>query len=184
MTRALFVGKDASGHTGLWATNGTTADTFELNVSGANAGGLDPQDLTIFANKAAFIGSDTNGASGLWFTDGTAVGTTELNLPTTDPSDLTAFGDKVLFFGKDSVRHFGLWMTDGTASGTTELNVSIPFHADAPAPYDLTVFDKKALYIQASQGTLPPGDRELWVTDGTAAGTHLLKCRMHLPNLD
>jgi ELWxxDGT repeat protein len=37
---------DAAGNQGLWVTDGTTAGTHEIAVSGANSGGLSPTDLT------------------------------------------------------------------------------------------------------------------------------------------
>lgn len=38
--KVLFAGVDASGHDQLWMTDGTSAGTSELAVSGANPGGL------------------------------------------------------------------------------------------------------------------------------------------------
>src|ERR1700747_3795292 len=50
---ALFLGFDTAGDDGLWVSNGTAAGTFELGgvgssgISGASAGGVDPQDLIV-----------------------------------------------------------------------------------------------------------------------------------------
>jgi hypothetical protein len=57
----LFDGDDASGHYNLWVTNGTSAGTRELPVSGASTGGLFGStlvvpDFTVLGSKALFSG--------------------------------------------------------------------------------------------------------------------------------
>src|SRR5207248_11353986 len=72
-TRALFEGYDASGVDGLWVTDGTSAGTSELSVSGGYASGLFVEvcapDLTVIAGTALFAGEDTSGKINLWVTD-------------------------------------------------------------------------------------------------------------------
>ena len=73
---ALFEGINASGQYGLWATDGTSANTFELTgINGANSNGVAPSDLTGFNNEVLFNGTDTTGQYGLWVTNGSAAGT-------------------------------------------------------------------------------------------------------------
>ena len=68
----LFEGTNASGTTGLWATNGTATGTHELTrIIGANAGGLQPDGFTVFNGEVLFGGVDLAGR-GLWVTNGTA----------------------------------------------------------------------------------------------------------------
>ena len=73
----LLGGTDTSGRVGLWETNGTAGGTHEI-VAGANALGLNPNDLTVLGGEALFSGLDASGNVGLWKTDGTAAGTQEL----------------------------------------------------------------------------------------------------------
>ena len=62
-TEALFAGLDANGHIGLWVTNGTSAGTSGLTVTGAVPSGLfynngpvlDP-DFTVIGGQALFEG--------------------------------------------------------------------------------------------------------------------------------
>ena len=178
-SEALFSGINTSGQTGLWTTNGTAAGTQELaGIVGAASAGVAPTDLTVFNGKALFNGTNTAGHLGLWVTNGTAAGTQELTgitgASTTglDPTDMTVFNNEVLFNGVDANGLSGLWVTNGTVGGTHEL-VAGAGGASDPAglnPTNLTVFNGEVLF----SGLDASGDMGLWVTDGTATGTHEL----------
>lgn len=190
----LFSGVDAAGNYGLWATNGAAAGTHELTgISGAFSGGLFHglnADLVAFNSEILFAGLDAANQTGLWVTDGTAAGTHELTgisgafsgsgglfggSPTThvnSPPDLTVFKNEVLFNGLDTAGNNGLWVTDDTAANTHELTGFSGANASGVDPFYLTVFNNEILF----NGRDAAGDRDrgLWVTDGTAAGTHEL----------
>ena len=183
----FFSGDDASGRVGLWETNGTAAGTYELSVAGAatvgqnlGAAGLYPSDFTVFNDQMLFSGNDARSQTGLWETDGTAAGTHELTgiagAATTgvglDPSDLTVYNGEVLFSGIDSSGLYGLWVTNGTAAGTHELAGIAGEATTGPGlyPQNLTNLNGEILFA----GRDSSGLCELWVTNGTAAGTHEL----------
>ncbi len=176
---ALFSGINASGQTGLWITNGTASGTYELSgIAGAASVGIQPSDLTVFNGKALFAGSDAAGHLGLWVTNGAVAGTQELTEITgastteLDPSDMVVFNNEVLFNGVDANGLSGLWVTDGSVSGTHEL-VPGAGGASDPAglnPTDITVLNGEILF----SGLDASGDMGLWVSNGTAAGTHEL----------
>jgi ELWxxDGT repeat protein len=123
--------------------------------------------------------------SELWVTDGTAEGTRMLkdlfpgsdeygNINSGYPYGFTALGDKLLFRAQNEAG-FELWVTDGTADGTTMLK-DIYVGADqygygnSSYPAGFTLLGDRALFQARSEaGT------ELWVTDGTAQGTMMLK---------
>ena len=176
----------------LWTTDGTVGGTVPLpltSITEANSGGLFSATVTpgftVFGDEVLFRGIDTGGASGLWMTDGTAPGTTEITgingtaSTGINPTDITVFGGKVLFNGASSANaagpagHLGLWMTDGTATGTAELGGSTGISGASATgldPTDMTVFDGKVLFNGVDNtGT---GLSGLWVTNGTASGTH------------
>lgn len=171
---AIFVGADLHAFPSLWLTDGTSPGTVEL--ASFQIPLRPPTDLTALGNKVLFAegSSETN----LWVTDGTSTGTSELNVisiygqPLETPSDLTVFGNKVLFsgFGGDGAN---LWVTDGTVAGTSELIVSGSYTGvlttGALAPADLTVFGTKVLFAGSGPESALAGN--LWITDGTAAGT-------------
>jgi len=180
----LFGGKDAHGQTGLWVTNGTAAGTHELSgIVGAQTTGigLDPSDLTVYNGEALFRGIDSSGLYGLWETDGTAGGTHELTgvagASTTAgvgflPSNLTDYNGGVLFTARDSSGLYGLWVTNGTAAGTHEFTGIAGAQTSGVGldPTDFTVYDGEVLF----SGYDSSGKLGLWVTNGTAAGTHEL----------
>jgi ELWxxDGT repeat protein len=163
----------------LWVTDGTAAGTHELAViSGANASGVDPFDLTVFNHEVLFNGNDSSGDRdrGLWVTDGTAASTHELtgisgaNAAGVNPSDLTVFKGKILLNGIDAAGKNGLWVTNGTAGGTHEITGIVGADPNGLNPSDLTVFKNVVLF----DGYDSSGKTGLWVTNGTAAGTHEL----------
>lgn len=123
----------------------------------------------------------SNPNSQLWSTDGTAAGTRMVH---TTPNDvfasvapLVGVNGKVLFVDVLSetpiVRRGDLWVSDGTQNGTSPLF--------QPRPFEVThdLFTMPGL--PAAVGDLgifagwdPLHGMEPWVTDGTAAGTHLI----------
>ena len=183
----VFSGTDAAGNAGLWVSNGTAAGTQELTgIHGVynGAGGLDPSDLTIFNGNLFFNGVDASGGKGLWETNGTAASTHELtgisgvNSGGINPSEMTVFNGEVLFSGTDAAGNVGLWVSNGTAASTQELTGINGAYASGilspsfalPLSPDLTVFSNEVLL----EGDDQAGNYGLWVTNGTAAGTHEL----------
>ena len=178
--QVLFAGYDLAGDVGLWVTTGTAAGTHELTgIAGADIWtGLCPSGFTVYNNLVFFAGNDASGAVGLWETDGTASGTHELDgvvgaaTAGLYPGDLTVYNGELLFSGKDAHGQTGLWESNGTASGTLELTgiVGAPTAGQGLDPSYLTVFNGQVLFNGLDSG----GQRGLWETDGTVAGTHEL----------
>jgi ELWxxDGT repeat protein len=179
----LFEAAGTGGPGALWVTDGTAAGTHELTgIVGADPlFGLSPSGFTVFNGKVLFSGSNTTDQFGLWVTDGTAAGTHELTTIAgantgslgLEPIDLTVLNGEVLFDGLDAAGKHGLSVTDGTAAGTHEItgiagaSTSGVLGTFTPG---FTVFDGKVLF----RGVNAAGQFGLWVTDGTAAGTHEL----------
>jgi ELWxxDGT repeat protein len=144
-------------------------------------------DFTVLGGTTLFAGATTGGfgAIGLWVTDGTPAGTSELTVPGQaggalddlfvggfDPN-FTVLGSKAVFVGVDASVHTNLWVTDGTAAGTREISTpgawSGGLFVNVSSP-DFTVLGSKALFA----GRDTSNDVNLWVTDGTPAGTREL----------
>ena len=190
----LFVGgpHDASGaitSVGLWRTDGTEAGTSLLQDLGTPDAehasfyvGGDNFSLVPLGDRMIVLASpgtgNSPGAAGgpamdaVWVSDGTAAGThfvTELpefsRINTT--FDARVLNGAVLFGSSaqgEGPELFSLWRTDGTAAGTFRLAPMFNF-VDAEAANGNVFFAAK---------TYETG-RELWVSDGTVANTHLVK---------
>jgi ELWxxDGT repeat protein len=160
----LFRAYDASGFSALWVTDGTSAGTSEISVSGANGSfGLNPSNLASVGSEVLFSGVNAANHQGLWATDGTSAGTFEISVPghpNLFPSAITAFGSKALFNGG------GLWVTDGTTAGTSEISVTGAGQFGLN-PKNFAVFGSEALFA----GESATDHNALWVTNGTSAGT-------------
>ena len=160
-----------------------------MTVAGAYSSGLNPLYIAGFGTKALFDGHDSSSHLGLWVTDGTAAGTSELTVAGAYSGGLfsgfqlvfdvgpefTVLGSRALFQGRDASGNFNLWVTDGTAAGTSKLQVAgaysggLFFHVNGNTIInpDFTVLGNKALFL----GDDANGAFNLWVTDGTSAGT-------------
>jgi hypothetical protein len=186
----LFAGTDAGGAIDLWVTNGTAAGTYEITgISGADSGGgggFQPVDFTLFDGEVLLKGLDSTVGLGLWITNGTASGTYELTgirgvstaglFLNTQPY-FTPFNGEVIFAGTDINQIIGLWVTNGTSAGTHELTgIAGALNGVELNPTDLTVLNGEVLF-SGDGGNL--GGRNLWETDGTAAGTH----RLNVPSI-
>src|SRR5262249_30696269 len=119
---------------------------------------------------------DTNFDLGLWVTDGTSAGTWELAVGPVDsnghndpsPVQLTSFGSEVLFSSWGN-----LWVTDGTSPGTSEISVTGANTLLGLAPNSFFKFGSE-MFFRGRDSTgvpFPFGLEQLWVTDGTSAGT-------------
>src|SRR5262249_22561686 len=122
----------------------------------------------------------------LWMSDGTTGGTQLVRAfpkgHSTGPTitELTAVNDQLYFAGYTQNAGLELWTSNGTAAGTHLVKDIKPggYHVglepfltpNSYAPAYLTAFDGKVYFVaeDAAHG------RELWASDGTAAGTHLV----------
>jgi ELWxxDGT repeat protein len=90
------------------------------------------------------------------------------------PSASVAAGNKLFFSACDAVNGRELWCTDGTTAGTYMVKDINPGTANSIAAYfEYTAYGLNGiLYFKADDGLT---GAELWRSDGTAAGTYLLK---------
>ncbi len=140
----------------------------------------DPGDFADVAGRLFFTASDGVHGDELWTSDGTKAGTVlvkDIKPGARDggygPSSLTAVGGKLFFTADDGTHGPELWTSDGTRAGTVLVKDIRPGGAadDSYAPDYLTAVGGK-LFFTADDGTHGP---ELWTSDGTRAGTVLVK---------
>jgi len=170
----LYFSQQGPTTTELWKSNGSTVTKvtdlpsyYSLISEFANVGGV---LYFCLGDGDASIGRD------LWKSDGTSAGTILVRdvvpgMVSSNPRDLTAFNTNLYFIApSDNIfRTDELWSSDGTPAGTISLELD-PRTIGADIS-DLLLFNGK-LYFAASDGVL---GKELWTSNGTANGTHLVK---------
>ena len=177
--RLYFDNEDAA--TGLepWISDGTVGGTHILkNIAPeTQTRASSPSEFAEFNGRLFFSADDGTHGRELWQSDGTETGTqlaADINPGPSDsnPSDLFSANGKLYLFATDGGGVFKLFQSDGTAAGTA------PLATVAPRPPPRFVgCDSKGVAV-GSQIYFPGYDRtlgmQLWVTDGTSAGTRRL----------
>lgn len=156
----------------LWRTDGTAAGTFAVSDFATKPGfALDLRGMTAVGEKLFFL-RDTRE---LWVTEGTLASTRlvrafdqELTMRATE------FRGQLYFVARETATGRELWRSDGTAQGTVMVVDLEPGGGDGIQQLgDLHVSGDR-LYFASAYEDGSPTSGELWVTDGTAAGTHIV----------
>jgi ELWxxDGT repeat protein len=177
----VFIADDGLHGYEVWTSDGTAAGTILVADVHPGPDTSHPAHLTSI-NGALFFTAD-DGISGieLWKSDGTAAGTALVKdispgLSDSNPVALADLDGTLMFFADDSVHGTELWSSDGTSANTVlvkdiQRGISNSFDkrfaSYAPA---IPVVGK--LFFAADDGT---HGYELWSSDGTSAGTTLVK---------
>jgi len=191
MGNELYFAATASSTQGkeLWKSDGTAIGTVlvkDIITSSTQSG--DPRFLTVVGNQLFFTADDYGFGdnSELWVSNGTTLGTQKVkeinagNDPSS-PSNLIVLNGLVYFSAYEPATGYELWKSDGTAAGTIlvkdiEPGVLSGMQAGKEVgaggvPFrDIT---KANGFIYFPAATAAEG-RELWRSDGTAAGTTLV----------
>jgi ELWxxDGT repeat protein len=144
--------------------------------SGSNSS--DAKFGPILNGKMLFSARTASAGNELWITDGTPTGTTFLKdirtgSDSSSINNMTLVGDKVYFSAYDATNGGELWVTDGSANGTVPIDIypgSNGGYPNSSFPSSFYAFGSQVLFrAETALG------QELWVTNGTAEGTTLLK---------
>ncbi|MBV6439916.1 MAG: hypothetical protein EPGJADBJ_01571 [Saprospiraceae bacterium] len=172
-----------NGNTGmeLWKSDGTAAGTVLIKDINPGFGNGAPDYVPLtnsiwLDGKLLFVANDGATGEELWLTDGTETGTVLLKDINAGAGNsnirfLSILDGKVFFRGNDGTNGNELWSTDGTEAGTQMLKNINPGAQDGLhfSTVHFTVFQNKMLFT-ANDGA---SGREIWITDGTTAGTQL-----------
>ena len=170
--KLLFNAKDATHGHELWESDGTAAGTKRLKD--IHAGNLDgnPEDLMISNGKLYFFATDGGHGIELWESDGTSAGTKMAYdlFPGTsngvEPTDIVSFSNKIYYCGRTTnASGFDLYAFDGTSSTLVK---DINTNTSASSHIDYFTIAGNKLYFKARDLT---NKFDVWVTDGTTAGT-------------
>jgi ELWxxDGT repeat protein len=162
-----------SSQSALYKSDGTEAGTTQVQTI-AGYGVLTYQEPALFiaaGTKAYFLADQTTTGQEVWVTDGTTAGThivADLYPgPNGDPKLMGLVGTDLIFGESTSATNWQIYRTDGTAAGTHPLS-SFPDSTYGQLNESLVVNGKVYMAIQSATVCCQP---DLWVTDGTSAGT-------------
>ena len=184
--KLYFTANDGSNRE-LYVSDGTSEGTKVLADINSGNYGSSPYNFTELNGKLYFVASDGTSGRELYVTDGTSEGTSlAVNLsPDSNRSyfgDITKFNDK-LYFAVNSSNDNGsseetFYVSDGTQEGTQvieDIDSSFVYFLRSGVfrsfSSDSAEFNGK-LYFRSEVSS---GNGELYVTDGTAEGTKLVK---------
>ena len=179
---SLFFFTEFSGLS-LWKSDGTEAGTVLLRELGRNLYSYQTRTAVVGSTFFFTTSTPTLGTE-LWKSDGTAKGTelvvdltpgTRSTFPLTEwynPRASLLYGTKsgLYFAANDGVHGLEPWTSDGTARGTVLLRDVVPGLAGSVAELAgfVPVGPQGGVAFTASNGV---NGLELWMTDGTPAGT-------------
>ncbi|WP_068436986.1 ELWxxDGT repeat protein [Magnetospirillum sp. XM-1] len=172
-----FAANNGTNGAELWRTDGTEANTQMVTDlwSGSN-GGVDTgtrQTIAALNNVLYFVGYGSAAGTQLWSYDGATVS----RVHTVWVSKVVAASDKLFLAANDTtLGHYDqLWKSDGTTGGTVAVkdfgSNSMVWSNTSYATFSFSAVGDK-LYFSPYTTTY---GAEPWVSDGTTAGTVLLK---------
>ena len=171
----LFSATDGIHGWELWRSDGTEGGTYMLKDI-EDEGASEPRDLTIFNNIVYFSANTADYGRELWRTDGTDSGTylvKDINQGAGNgsaPSDFAVYNGNLYFVAQYGTQGRDLWKTDGTEEGTTCVKDLAPAE-DYSDIVNLAVVNN---LLVMTHGFSPFDYLQLYVSDGTDAGTHAL----------
>lgn len=177
--KVYFSAFDDVNGTELWVTDGTTDGTQLLKNINPDASSSTPGSFIKLGSKIIFAATTDLEGRELWVTDGTTDGTTMIKdhfpgATGSSPSYLTVMGDYVYFYANNGTTGYELFRTDGTSAGTTLVKDIIAGSSNG-SPVYLTVLGGNKILFRGTTSTTTGTGAELWISDGTTAGTTLLK---------
>ena len=155
----------------------------DLNAASTSSNRVRPQ-FTNLGNRTVFFVDHPSYGTEPWVTDGTQAGTKLLKDITSGIGDgilagltsekrIERVGNNLFFLADNGSSGEELWLTNGTTAGT-RLVKDINGTGSSSGISNLTRYKNK-LFFYVSEGNSTAEDEGLWVSDGTTAGTRLIK---------
>jgi len=167
---------ESQGGRELWTSNGTDAGTVRVKDINPTGDSL-PRQITTVDKVVFFTATDGVNGTELWRSNGTEAGTVlvrDINAgaPGSDPQELTASGKLIFFTADNGLDGRELWTSNGTLAGTVMLT---DFRNGGNRASSMGITGLKdvdgVLCFSADDGV---NGRELWISDGTVAGTRMI----------
>jgi len=169
--------------TELWKSDGTEAGTVivkDINIGADD--GLFLGNIVVLNNVLYFYANDGTNGRELWKSDGTEAGTVmvkdindagDSNTNSNRSVDLFVLNNAIYFNAHDNTGDIEVWKSDGTEAGTLMLKNINASGSSQPDKY--TLFNNSLYFIAIDGYGSGEHGKELWKTDGTEAGTVLVK---------
>ncbi|MBL0146959.1 MAG: T9SS type A sorting domain-containing protein [Chitinophagaceae bacterium] len=157
----------------IYKSDGTTSGTQLVAAAVVSYGwSTGIYNHSVLGNSLFFGGYDPVHGIEIWKTDGTTAGTVmikDINPGTahSTPGAFCRVGNDVLFRADAPGQPSKLWKTDGTEAGTVQIPVAEPFNF---VNWDGVTINNKMIFFGSGVNNFEP-----YVSDGTAAGTFMLK---------
>lgn len=175
----FFAAQDTVRHLDrLWRTDGSQAGTVPVADVGPTSDPYNITQLTDADGLLYFVSTGRQDRSELWRSDGQPAGTYlihDIGPLAHNIANLTALGRRVLFTAHNATGN-ELWVSYGSDQATGQIADINPGSADSN-PSGLIAY-RNTIYFAADDGQ---HGVELWRSDGTVAGTALLKDINPLP---
>ena len=162
-----------------WTSDGTEAGTLLLKNINLGAGSSSPGELTRVGSTLFFTVATPDAGSELWKSDGTEQGTVLVKdiVPgpgSSHPFWLTRVGSTLFFLATHPDTGTELWKSDGTEAGTVLVKDIYPGPGSSLGNF-ATGRPTEVNGILFFAAFRPDTGWELWKSDGTDAGTVLVK---------
>lgn len=171
--KAIFYSKKTNK---LWVSNGTAAGTVTFTDK---VRVVDVPVTAVLNGILYFTGTDMASGTELWATDGTEAGTRLVkdiypgSIGSTPDDRFVIYNGRIYFSAATAASGREMWSSDGTEAGTVLLKdiTAGTAGSNLRGLYKTTVAGNFLYFVCNTPGE----GEELWRTDGTAAGTILLK---------
>ena len=175
-TRLWLKGPHSDTKSYLWQSQLAAGDLQVLMDSRPQR--IDGRAAFNWGKGIAFIANDASTGQEVWFSDGTPAGTHVLFETVPGPGglwvkDANAVGQRIYLYAQGAVLG-GLYVSDGTTAGTSRIsNIIVSPSGPGHAGYrHIIPTSDQRLFLNAY---LPGTISDPWITDGTPAGTRVLK---------